>query len=77
MSGATIQIRVAEPAAQAFEQASEQDRKKLELLLSLRLQELVAGPLRPLSQIMDEIGAQATAAGLTDEELELMTARPC
>jgi hypothetical protein len=66
----TISIRVAEPAARAYAAASEQDRSKLALLLNLRLQELVEGPRRPLGEIMDEIGAQAEARGLTDAELE-------
>jgi hypothetical protein len=70
MSEATISIRVPKPAAQAFANATEQDRKKLELLLSLRLQELVERPSRALSEIMDEVGARAEALGLTDAELE-------
>lgn len=37
----------------------------MQLLLSLRLRELTAGPIRPLNEIMNEIGAQAEAQGLT------------
>jgi ferritin-like protein len=72
MPQSTISIRVPEPAAQAFAEASEQDRMKLEHLLSLRLQELIERPPRPMSEIMDEIGARAEALGLTDAELESM-----
>jgi hypothetical protein len=76
MSQSTISIRVPEPAAQAFADASDQDRLKLELLLSLRLQELIERPARPLSEIMDEVGAQAEELGLTDAELESMLNEP-
>jgi hypothetical protein len=72
----TISIRVPEPAAEAFAKASEQDRLKYELLLSLRLQELIERPPRPLTEIMDEVGAQAEALGLTDAELESMLNGP-
>ncbi|MEX2173708.1 MAG: hypothetical protein WD872_05055 [Pirellulaceae bacterium] len=66
----TISIEVDSSAAQAFSAASEQERRKLQLLLSLRLRELTSGPKRPLSAIMDEIGREAAAAGLTPEKLE-------
>ena len=65
MSTATISIDVDAQAAQAFSAASSEDRRKLQLLLSLRLRELTAGPIRPLNEIMNEIGAQAEAQGLT------------
>ncbi len=54
-------------AAKAFSEASEEDRRKLELLLALRLRELTSGPIRPLREIMDEIGAKAKARGLTPD----------
>ena len=66
----TISISVDDDVAAAYKAASEQDRTKLQLLLKLRLQELVSRPGRPLDQIMDEIGLQAEARGLTAEELE-------
>ena len=70
MSKSTISIRVPESTAQAFAEASEQDRQMFEILLSLRLQELIERPPRPMKEIMDEIGARAEARGLTDAELE-------
>jgi hypothetical protein len=76
MSQSTISIRVPESAARAFADASEQDRLKLEILLSLRLQELIERPPRPLTEIMDEIGARAEALGLTDAELEAILNEP-
>lgn len=70
MPTATISLEVDADAAQAFTQSSAEDRRKLQLLLRLRLRELTAGPTRPLKEIMDEIGAQAEARGLTPEILE-------
>ncbi|MBW8883767.1 MAG: hypothetical protein JF612_03100 [Planctomycetia bacterium] len=67
MSTATISIEVDLEAAKAFSEASEEDRRKLELLLALRLRELTSGPIRPLREIMDEIGAKAKARGLTPD----------
>ena len=70
MATATISVEVDADAARAFSAASPDDRKKIELLLSLRLRELTAHPPRPLSEIMDEIGQQAVARGMTPELLE-------
>jgi hypothetical protein len=70
---ATISIQVDAAAAQAFVQAPPEERRKLQLLLDLRLRELTARPARPLKEIMDEIGAQAAARGLTPEILESLS----
>lgn len=72
MGTATITIQVDREAARAFTTASEQDRRKLQLLLSLRLRELTSTAPRPLKDIMDEIGARAEANGLTPELVESM-----
>ena len=69
MSTETISIEVDSEAAKAFAQASAEQRRKLELLLALRLRELTSGPIRPLREIMDELGAKAEARGLTPEIL--------
>lgn len=66
----TIPIPVSDETAEAYASASDEDRRKIELLTSLRLGELVRGPVRPLQEIMDEIGAEAEAAGLTEKLLE-------
>jgi hypothetical protein len=66
----TISLQVDADVARAFAEAPAEQRRKLQLLLSLRLRELTAGPVRPLKEIMDEIGAQAEAHGLTPEVLE-------
>ena len=72
MSTETISIAVDADAARSFCEASPEDRRKLELLLRLRLRELTLGRVRPLKEIMDEIGADAEAKGLTPGMLESM-----
>ncbi len=70
MATATISIEVDADDARAFSQMTEEERRKLQLLLRLRLRELTTAPARPLKAIMDEIGAEAEARGLTPEILE-------
>lgn len=70
MSTATISIEVDAEAARAFSLASDEERRKLQLLLSLRLRELTSKPPRSLKEVMDAIGAQAETRGLTPEILE-------
>lgn len=72
MTTATISIEVPAEAARAFSEAPAEERRKLQLLLSLRLQELTAFPVRSLKAIMDEIGNRAEAQGLTPNILESM-----
>jgi hypothetical protein len=70
MSTSQISIDVGLEAARAYDAASVEEKRKLQLLLKLRLRELMAGPPRPLAQIMDEIGASAKERGMTPEILE-------
>jgi len=70
MSTAIISIEVDAEAARAFSAASVPERRKLELLLALRLKQLTTSPARPLSAVMDEIGADAEANGLSLQVLE-------
>jgi hypothetical protein len=70
MATATIALEVDADTARAFSAASAEERRKLQLLLSLRLRELTARPARPLKEVMDEIGQYAEARGLTPEILE-------
>jgi hypothetical protein len=69
---ASISIRVDDRTAEAFRQASAEEQRKLQLLLSLRLRELTSGPQRSLKEIMDQIGTRAEAEGLTPDMLESM-----
>ncbi len=70
MATTTLSLEVDADAARAYSAASEEDRRKLQLLLSLRLRELTCRPPRPLKEVMDEIGRHAEAQGLTPEILE-------
>ena len=72
MGTANISIEVDEAAAKAFAEASPEEQEKLQLLLSLRLQELTGSPDRSLQTVMDEIGRRAEARGLTPEILETL-----
>lgn len=66
----TISIEVDADAAKAFSSASSVDRRKLEMLLSLRLRELTSSPTRSLAEVMEDIGTKAQARGLTPEILD-------
>ena len=70
MAMATISIQVDEEAAKAYTEVSPQERRKIECLLRLRLQDLTLRPRRSLKAVMDEIGQQAETRGLTPELLE-------
>ena len=64
-----ITIRVDPEAASAYLAASNEDRRKLDLLLSLRLHD-VTQPGESLELVMREIGRRAQERGLTPEILE-------
>ena len=64
----TISIQVSPSAAKAYRNASVPERKKMELLLSLRLLE-VARLRKPLAEVMREISRSAQENGLTPEIL--------
>lgn len=69
MSTREITIRVTPEAASIYESASEQEQRKLDALLSLRLSE-AADPSRPLKEIMREASREAQERGLTREILK-------
>lgn len=66
---ATISFEVDAGTAQEFSDAPPDVQRKLQLLLGIRLRELTRSPARPLSEVMDDIGRQAEARGLTPEIL--------
>jgi hypothetical protein len=70
MATTPISIEVDAEAARLFREASADEKRKLQLLLSLRLRELTVEPHRSLKEIMDEIGTHAESQGLTPEILE-------
>lgn len=64
-----ITIRVNAEVARIFETVSEEQRRKMEALLSLRLSELTRSK-RTLEEVMSEISQNAQARGLTPEILD-------
>lgn len=68
----TLQIPVSDEVADMYDGLAEADRRGIQLPLSMRLEELLRGPRRPLSTIMNEIGAAAENAELTAQVLELL-----
>jgi hypothetical protein len=70
MSTESISINVDADAARTFCAATPVERRKIELLLSLRLRELTSKDARSLREIMDEIGNQAESRGLTPDVVE-------
>jgi hypothetical protein len=70
MATTTITIQVEPEAAKAFAAASPEEQRKIQLLLSLRLEDLTTPQGKSLQAVMDEIGANAAARGLTPEILD-------
>ena len=72
MATAPLTIQVSEEAARAFARVSPEDQRKIQLLLDLRLRDLTISPLprKSLQALMDEIGKNAAARGLTPDGLE-------
>jgi hypothetical protein len=74
MVTATLTIQVSEEAAIAFARVSPKDQNRIQLLLDLRLRNLMSStlPQKSLQADMDEIGKNAAARGLTPAVLESM-----
>jgi len=68
METKTITICVNAEVARIFEKASEEQRRKLEALLSLKLSDATRHK-RPLEEVMSDISRNAQARGLTPEIL--------
>lgn len=68
METKTITIRVNAEVARIFEAASEEERRKLEVLLSLKLGDVTRSK-RSLEEVMSEISQNAQERGLTPEIL--------
>ena len=69
MATMAISIQVETEAAKAFAAASPEEQRKMQFLLSLRLQALTTPQEKSLQAVMDEVGANAAARGLTPEIL--------
>ncbi|MCY3765884.1 MAG: hypothetical protein OXH06_10725 [Gemmatimonadetes bacterium] len=68
MKNQEITICVTPEAARVYQSASAQDRRKLDVLLSLQLSGL-RKPARPIEDIMREASEEARKNGLTPEIL--------
>ncbi|MBE9190026.1 hypothetical protein IQ230_06555 [Gloeocapsopsis crepidinum LEGE 06123] len=69
METKTITIRVNAEVARIFEEASEEECRKMEALLSLKLGNATRSK-KTLEEVMSEISRNAQARGLTPEVLE-------
>jgi hypothetical protein len=70
MSTEITSIQVEREIADAYNSASQQDQKKIQLLMGLWLRELSTQPNMSLNEVMDMISDRARARGLTPEILE-------
>ncbi|MBL7161198.1 MAG: hypothetical protein ISS57_01225 [Anaerolineales bacterium] len=71
MTIATVNVQLDADAARIYQSASKEDKKKIQVLLSLWLREF-GMPSKPLQALMDEISDKAQARGLTPEILEAL-----
>ena len=69
MDTKNITIRVNAEVARIFETASEEQRRKMEALLSLKLSDATRNK-RTLEEVMSDISQNAQARGLTPEILD-------
>jgi hypothetical protein len=69
METQSITLRVNAAAAHIFEAASEEEKRKIEAILSLKLTQ-VTSQERTLEEVMSEISQKAQARGLTPEILD-------
>ena len=70
MSTEITSIQVEPEIADAYNSASQQDQKKIQLLMGLWLRELSTQPNMSLTEVMDMISDRAQARGLTPGILE-------
>ncbi len=67
---ASIQIPLDPELAQVYDRASNENRRKLQALISLWLRDMGSSNAASLNNLMDEMSDKATARGLTPEILE-------
>jgi hypothetical protein len=70
MTTVPITLHLDAEAAKAYESIAAEDRKKIDILLGLRLKELLRPSKITLREAMDQLGREAKANGLTPEILE-------
>jgi hypothetical protein len=69
MATESVTLELDEAAARLFKEASPEQRRNLEALVSLHLLE-AATSRQSLRELMDTVGKQAEARGLTEERLQ-------
>lgn len=69
MATTEITIRVNDDAAQAYRNSSGNERRRLDALLSLRLEEATKSPAS-LEQVIERIGRKARERGLDEATLK-------
>lgn len=70
MANPTITIPLDPQTARAYESAAPEEKRKMQALLSLWLRELAASEGASLQQVLDDVGREAQARGLTPEMLD-------
>jgi hypothetical protein len=70
MATENTSILVEPDIANAYNSASQEDQKKIQLLMGLWLRELSTQPEMSLTEVMDLISDRAQSRGLTPEILE-------
>jgi hypothetical protein len=70
MANRTITIPIDFETSRAYESARPEEKRKMQALLSLWLRDLAAKQSRSLQEILDEVGREAKARGLTPEMLD-------
>lgn len=71
LTTATVNIQLDKEAARIYQQASKEDKQKMQVLLSLWLREFDK-PTKSLHTLMNEISDKAQKRGLTPEILETL-----
>jgi hypothetical protein len=72
MAYSTITIPVDPQTASAYAAASPEEKRKMQILLSLWLRELAATESRSLQNVLDDVGRKAQTRGLTREVLDTL-----
>ena len=70
----TITIRVPSELARAYHEAPPEERRKWQLVVGLSLRSLITSTPETLNQLIRDMSQRASAAGLTEAELEAVLA---
>jgi hypothetical protein len=70
----TITIPLDPQTTAAYESASPDEKRKMQALLGLYLRDLAGHDLPSLAQVLEDVGRNAQARGLTEEILQSLLA---